>query len=243
MLDFIETKMSARRLLLLPLLVLLAQVAQADFRGSLTLSNYEIEATGVTYGFSLRFGKRISDANGKLVIRFPLDFGTFTISSVIARSGFKDSLSAGSALNFQWVQSVRLLTITDAFPSNSLVNIIEFDVNGVTNPKYAATTQPFTIDSYIKSGSEFVSLESSSSTIVVTPTPGSISNEKLKLANPTVGAYSEMSIDFQTVHAIPSTGYLEIQFPKWNDEGTESYVATSTSPGRVPCKALNNIPM
>ena len=62
---------------MLPLAMLLASVAWADFRGSITMSNSEIEATGVTYGFSLRFSKQISDADGKLVIRFPSDFGNF----------------------------------------------------------------------------------------------------------------------------------------------------------------------
>ena len=128
---------------MLTLAILLASVARADFRGSITMSNSEIEATGVTYGFSLRFSKQISDADGKLVIRFPSDFGNFSISGCTAKSGFKNGLSAGASLNCQWVQTVRLLTITDAFPSNSLVNILEFDILGVTNPKYAARTQPF----------------------------------------------------------------------------------------------------
>ena len=63
------------------------------------MSNSEIEATGVTYGFSLRFSSRISDADGKLVIRFPADFGDFSISGCTAKSGFNDNVGAGSALN------------------------------------------------------------------------------------------------------------------------------------------------
>ena len=62
---------------MLPLAMMIAQIARADFRGSITMSNTEIEATGVTYGFSLRFSKQISDSDGKLVIRFPSDFGNF----------------------------------------------------------------------------------------------------------------------------------------------------------------------
>ena len=205
------------------------------------MSNTEIEAEDVTYTFDLRFQSSIQDPNGKLVIRFPPEFEeTFQVTGCTARSGFKSSILSGGPLNCDWVASVRLLTITQAFPT-SIVNSLIFDVKGVTNPHYAAQTSPFQIDSYKTTGGEFVSLESSASSIVVTPTAGAISKESMVLKNPTVGAYSDMTVQFQTVHDIPATGSLEISFPKWNDLSTNSYVATSTSPGTVPCKALANI--
>ena len=51
------------------------------------------------------------------------------------------------------------------------------------------------------------------------------------------------------MHAIPANGQIKIEFPKWNNfDGVsasqyEPYVATSTSPGSVPCEAVSGIPM
>ncbi len=104
----------------------------------------------------------------------------------------------------------------------------------------------FTVDSYRTSGGEFVTLESSSPVIFVTPTAGAISGERLELSDPTVGTYSDLTVYMKAAHAIPSTGTIEIDFPKWNYFAPfqlESYVATATSPGSVPCQAESNIPV
>ena len=64
-----------------------------------------------------------------------------------------------------------------------------------------------------------------------------------------VGAYSLLTVGLTTVHAIPQTGQIQIDFPKWNNfDGVtvsqyEPYVATSTSPGSVPCNAVSGIPV
>ena len=104
----------------------------------------------------------------------------------------------------------------------------------------------FTVDSYRTSGGEFVTLESSSPVIFVTPTAGAISEERLELTDPTVGTYSDLTVYMKAAHPIPATGKIEIDFPKWNYFAPfqlESYVATSTSPGSVPCDALTSIPV
>ena len=226
-------------------LLLLANLSCADFVGTITMSDSQIEATGVTYSFNLRFTRQISDPNGKLVIRFPHDFQTqFSVTDCTTTSGF--NLAAGMALPCSYVPSVRLLTISSAFPTT--FTEIQFDVKGVTNPKYAATTQSFTVDSYVTSGGEFVTLESSTPTIVITPTAGAISGESLALASPVVGAYSDLTVALQTKHAIPATGKIEINFPKWNpfapnQSQMESFVSTATSPGVVPCTPGSGLPV
>ena len=54
--------------------MLMAQVAVADFSGTIVPDNNQISVTGVTYTFSLGFNERISQTDSKIVIRFPADF-------------------------------------------------------------------------------------------------------------------------------------------------------------------------
>ena len=97
---------------LLTLVVLLLGIAQADFSGTVTPSDSSIEATGVTYTFQLGYRLTMTDEDGKLVIRFPGNFeDQFTVTSVEAVSGF----TATGALTFDWLPSIRLLSIYGAF--------------------------------------------------------------------------------------------------------------------------------
>ena len=122
-------------------------------------------------------------------------------------------------------------------------------MSGVTNPRYAATTNTFTINSYKLVGSVYSTEETSDDNLKITFTPGALSDETLSLSDSTVGAYSVLTVGMQTVHAIPQSGQIKIDFPKWNNfEGVsaaqyEPYVATSTSPGSVACVAISGIPV
>lgn len=140
------------------------------------MSNSLVEATGVTYTFVLSYTRQITGTDSKIVMRFPVEFETTFENPVCeAIRGFS------GALVCEYKSSVRLLTITGGFPSIATPTEIEFSVAGITNPKYAATTGVFTVDSYVKSGGEFINLEPSSPTINVTPTAGAITNESLSL--------------------------------------------------------------
>lgn len=110
---------------------------------------------------------------------------------------------------------MRLLTLSSGFPTDNFTEII-FNVNGVTNPKYAIATDYFSVDSYSLSGGEFIPLETSSASINVTPTAGALLNESMSLSDSTVGAYSSLTVSLKTVHAIQKDGLIEIDFPKWN---------------------------
>ena len=97
---------------LLTLVALLLGIAQADFSGTVTPSDSSIEATGVTYTFQLGYRLTMTDEDGKLVIRFPGNFeDQFTVTGVEAVSGF----TATGALTFDWLPSIRLLSIYGAF--------------------------------------------------------------------------------------------------------------------------------
>ena len=219
-------------------LAALISVAQAVFTGTITMSDTTISATDVTYTFSLRFEQNIPDT-GRIVIRFPddyVDLFTITNSDCAPVSGFA---TGTTDIDCEYVSEVRLLTINGGFPTT--FTEIVFTVAGVTNPAQAATTESFTISSeFITSGSDYVQLEPSSDFIIVTPTAGTLSNESLSLSDGTVGVYSALTIGLTVQHAIPATGSLEIEFPKWNafapfESQRLPFVATSTSPGIVQC--------
>jgi len=119
------------QLLLMTCLLLGASVA--DFIGTVTMSDSTVEATDVTYTFNLRFERNIP-SDGKLVIRFPHNFvNEFAVTGCTALSGF--TVAAGSSLSCSYVPSVRLLSIDNAFPTT--FTEIQFEVKGVTNPKYS----------------------------------------------------------------------------------------------------------
>ena len=176
-------------------------------------------------------------------MRFPRDFETqFENPTCTGIRGFSGDIFC------DYKSSVRLLTIEGGFPSIATPTEIEFTVAGITNPNYAATTNFFSVDSYVKSGGDFINLEPSSPTINVTPTAGAISSETLELSESVVGEYSSLTVGLTNQHLIPADGVIEIEFPKWNYFATaasqmQSYVATSTSPGSVPCDSVSNIPV
>ena len=99
--------------LLLASIVLLVSTALADFRGTIEMSDPSIEATGVTYTFALEYALSITQADSKLVIRFPHDFEEeFSVTGCSAVSGF----SLTGDLSCTYLPSVRLLTIDQGFP-------------------------------------------------------------------------------------------------------------------------------
>jgi hypothetical protein len=55
------------------------------------------------------------------------------------------------------------------------------------NPSFANETEFFTVDSYYKSGGDFVPLESSNAFITIVPDPGVLSGETMSVADTTVG--------------------------------------------------------
>ena len=121
--------------MLLALIVLAFQTTMAEFTGTISMSNSEIEATGVTYTFQLRFIRAITDPDAKIVIRFPSDFETqFTVTS--CQAGSDSGLQSPGTIDCAYVPTVRLLTVSKAFPTT--FTEIKFDVVGVTNPKFAA---------------------------------------------------------------------------------------------------------
>ena len=159
------------------MLCLLAQACMGTFSGDIDMSSTVIGDTDVTYTFNLSFQQEIED-NGKLVIRFPSDFvQQFSVTSCAGVSG----LAEPDDLSCSYVPDVRILTITNCFPTT--FTEMSFTVSGVENPPYAAITQHFTVNSYRKSGSSWVPVESSGSTITITPTAGALSNERLDLAD------------------------------------------------------------
>ena len=186
-------------------LSLLLHLSLAAFTGQIEMSDKQIEATGVTYKFNLRFTRQVP-AGGKIVIRFPVDFVTlFTVPSCTAVSGFSTKSATPIPLTCTYISSVRLLTLSSGFPTDNFTEII-FNVNGVTNPKYAIATDYFTVDSYTISGGEFIPLESSTASINVTPTAGALSNESLSLSDPTVSSYSTLTVSMKNAHAIQKDG-------------------------------------
>ena len=153
------------------------------------MSSSVVGDTDVTYTFNLSFQQGI-EAGGKLVVRFPSDFEEqFSVTSCTGVSGLTLKEDVGGIgpstepgeIACSYVPDVRILTITDCFPTT--FTEISFTVAGVTNPAYAAMTKHFTVNSYRTSGSSWVPVESSGSTITVTPTAGVLSNESLSLSD------------------------------------------------------------
>ena len=63
----------------------------------------------------------------------------------------------------------------------------------------------------------------------------------MALSESTVGAYSDLSVSFNTEHSIPiSNGQINIDFPKWNPAAPvdkyQSYVDTQTTSVGIPCQ-------
>jgi hypothetical protein len=200
-----------KRVLLLAVL-LLTQVGNAAFSGTISTDNLEISAQDVTYDFTLSYTQRIPD-DGKLVVRFPDNytepFDQLTCASI---SGF--SVPAGADLDCEYLSSVRLLTITQGFPTT--FTEVQFSVSGVTNPPYANETNYFKVESFYQSGGKYIPLESSTEFITLTPSAGSLSGETMTLENEVVGSYSVLTASLVTQHSIPKDGQIRIYFPKWN---------------------------
>ena len=123
--------------------------------------------------------------DSKIVIRFPDDFvEEFDVTGCEAINGF----SFVGDIDCIYVKSVRLLTIDGGFPA-TFTELI-FDVKGITNPEYAAPTDYFKVNSYKRTGGEFITLEQSTPVIFVNPQAGALSNESLSLQDSTVGVFS-----------------------------------------------------
>ena len=210
--------------------------AMGIFSGNIEMSDSVIGDQDVTYTFRLSFQQHIED-DGKLVIRFPSDFiDRFSVTSCAGIDGLADN----DNIQCTYVPDVRILTISGCFPTT--FTEIAFTVSGITNPSYAAMTNHFTVNSYRRSGSSWVPMESSGVTITVTPTAGALSGERLSLSDQIVGEYSTLTVGMTVSNRVPKDGHIEIKFPKWNSFETqtrflESFVSTSTSPGVVPCAA------
>lgn len=100
---------------LLVQLALLLHTCMADYSGTISLSNPQIEASNVDYTFTLAY-RSVVPANGKIVIRFPIDFETqFSNPVCTAISGFAST----GVINCDYVPSVRLLSLTTGFPTIS----------------------------------------------------------------------------------------------------------------------------
>lgn len=228
---------------------MLSNKSLAEFTGSIVPSDFLVSQTGVTYTFSLSFNEAITETSSKIVIRFPADFvDSFTSPSCTAISGFT---STGS-INCSYNPTVRILTISSGFPAppaGTIATEMKFSVAGITNPRYAATTGSFTINSYKLNNGVYNTKETSDANLKITFTPGALSGETLSLSDQVVGTYSTLTLGLQTVHQIPQTGQILVDFPKWNYfDGVsvsqyETFVATSTSPGSVPCFAISGIPV
>ena len=188
-----KTKPTSRALLatLLFSLASLLSVSKAAFSGQVETSQSQISTMDVTYTFRLEFIQQIPQ-DGKLVIRFPANFtGSFNSPVCKSLSGF--SIPADSDLNCEYLDSVRLLTIYDGFPTT--FTELRFTVDGVTNPPFANQTDYFKVESLKRSGGDYIPLEASNDFITVTPTPGSLSGETLSLSSNVVGAYSTLTVE------------------------------------------------
>lgn len=136
-------------LLALGLILGVTTITRAEITGDISLSDDSVEATGVTYTFNLR-SSEVVPADGKLVMRFPHDFEeVFSVTGCSATSGF----STTGALTCDYLSSVRLLEITDGFPTT--FTEISFTVEGVTNPSFAGETEEFELTAYEKIGNDF----------------------------------------------------------------------------------------
>lgn len=172
------------------------------------------------------------------MIRFPFNFTeSFNTPACTTISGF--SSDQGTNLNCNYLDNVRLLTIEEGFPTT--FTELQFSVSGVTNPPFANETNYFKVESFSRSGGEFIPLESSNDFITITPTPGALSGETMSLSNKVVGSYSTLTVEMTTQNQIPQDGSIRIFFPKWNPFASttsqmESYISSSTSPGSVPCR-------
>jgi hypothetical protein len=79
----------------------------------------------------------------------------------------------------------------------------------------------------------------------ITATPGLVSGVILSVEDPTVAAFSPMTVSVTPAHSVPFDGKIVIDMPKWNSfalDRFESLVSVSTSPGEVSCSAVKNMP-
>ena len=86
-----------------------------------------------------------------------------------------------------------MLTLNGAaFPPT--LNQIQFSVSGIVNPDSVRTTGSFSVSAYSQSGTTFVLKETGGSGLQITTTSGSITSQSLSLSDPTVGAYSDLTL-------------------------------------------------
>ena len=98
----------------LSIISLIANIALAEFSGTIVPSDYLISQTGVTYTFSLSYNEPITETDSKIVVRFPADFvDAFTSPTCTAVSGFTST----GALTCSYNSDVRILTISSGFPA------------------------------------------------------------------------------------------------------------------------------
>ena len=108
-----------------------------------------------------------------------------------------------------------MLTLTGAaFPT--ILSQIQFKVSGVTNPSTVRTTAAFSVSAYSSSGTSFVLKETGGNGLQVTTTSGAVTAQGLSLADPTVGVFSDLKLQFTSSHSIPADGQILLTLPKWN---------------------------
>ena len=195
------------------------------------------------YTFNLSYNTVIRDADSKIVIRFPNDFqDQFLVTRCDAISGFNQAANGQGQLDCQYSSSVRILSIYLQEPVDQTLTELKFTVSGVTNPRVAATTGFFTVTSYERKQGSWSALETSDGSLRMKFNPGALSATSLDLSESEVGAYSDLTVQFQTEHAIPiQNGQIRVGFPKWNPNAPidkyQSYVDTGTASVAVPCLA------
>lgn len=89
--------------------------------------------------------------------------------------------------------------------------------------------------------------ETGGSGLQITTTSGAITAQSLSLSDPTVGAYSDLTLLLITAHPVPLNGLITFLLPKWNKQNPTqanwvSLVSVPASPGPVGCSVVAGLP-
>jgi len=109
-----------------------------------------------------------------------------------------------------------MLTITLPNLTVRRVDPVVFIVNGMSNPKFAASTSDLQISTMKKGrhSNQYTRLDSMLAT--VTATPGLLLDVNLSVEDPTVAAFSPLTVSVTPAHSVPRDGKIVVEMPKWN---------------------------
>jgi hypothetical protein len=154
-------------------------------------------------------------ANGKLVVRFPVEFDVSGASFVTA-SGVDGSFSIGVA--GQTVTLTRSAGTTA--PASSTPSIT---LGGITNPPVSGTTGTYLLATTTTTGADIDQGTAPGTTIA----PGALTGASVTPDTTVAGATGNVVVSFTTSNAWPANGKLVVTFPAGFDVSGASFVTAS----------------